>query len=113
MRKRDVVRAPTEVELAVRRHPVTDEKFIFALNFSGKSVIVQLQRKTIDLLSGNSLEGDFELEPYGVLVLGRPRILSNDTRLDGMSPAGVSIQVKRFYLFSKAHTFSFLRCRLK
>lgn len=65
----DVVRAPAEVELALRRHPATGEAFIFALNYSGNAVTLQLQRKSVDLLSGNSLEGDIELEPYGVLVL--------------------------------------------
>nr|WP_255570222.1 beta-galactosidase [Cohnella sp. CFH 77786] len=65
----DVVRAPAEVELAVRRHPATGEAFIFALNYSGQAATLRLQRKSVDLLSGSSLEGDIELEPYGVLVL--------------------------------------------
>ncbi|WP_199619443.1 Beta-galactosidase C-terminal domain [Paenibacillus alkalitolerans] len=57
------------MELALRRHADTGEAFIFALNYSGHTVTLHLQRKAVDLLSGNSFEGDVELEPYGVLVL--------------------------------------------
>ncbi|WP_239618908.1 beta-galactosidase [Cohnella mopanensis] len=65
----DIVRVPVEVELAVRRHPETGESFVFALNYSGQAVNVQLQRGSVDVLTGNALEGEIELEPYGVLVL--------------------------------------------
>ncbi|XEC97411.1 beta-galactosidase [Paenibacillus tarimensis] len=65
----DVVLAPSEVELAVRRHPVTGQAFIFALNYTEHTVTLHLQRNAVDLLSGNSLQGEVELEPYGVLVL--------------------------------------------
>jgi Beta-galactosidase len=65
----DLVRAPSEVELAIRRHEESGEAYTFALNYAAQPVTVQLQRSAVDLLSGCSLEGDVELEPYGVLVL--------------------------------------------
>nr|WP_123039642.1 beta-galactosidase [Cohnella candidum]AYQ71579.1 beta-galactosidase [Cohnella candidum] len=65
----DVIDAPAEVEIAVRRHPESGEAFIFALNYSREPVTLHLKRSVVDLLSGNSLEGNVVLEPYGVLVL--------------------------------------------
>lgn len=65
----DVVLAPAEVELAVRRNPASGEAYIFALNYSGKPVTLRFQRKAVDLLSERPLEGDVPLEPYGVMVL--------------------------------------------
>lgn len=65
----DLVHAPAEVELALRRHPETGEAFVFALNYSGQTVTLQLQRGAVDLLSGDALDGNVVLEPYGVLVL--------------------------------------------
>jgi len=65
----EAIVAPAGVELAVRRHPETGREFIFALNYSDKAATLQLRRKWTDLPSGRVLEGDIELEPYGVLVL--------------------------------------------
>ncbi len=65
----DLVSAPADVELAVRRHPETGEAFAFALNYSGQAAKLRLHRRAVDLLTGNALEGEVELEPYGVVVL--------------------------------------------
>jgi len=65
----DLVNAPANVELASRRHPVTGERFIFALNYSGQAAKLRLRRQAVDLLTGAAVEGDVELEPYGVMII--------------------------------------------
>jgi len=65
----DLVEAPAEVELVVRRHPATGEAFVFVLNYTGRVARLRLHRPAVDLLSDRPLSGEVELEPYGVLVL--------------------------------------------
>jgi beta-galactosidase len=65
----DLVQAPAEVELVVRRHPASGETFIFALNYTNRPAQLRMLRPAVDLLTDRSLSTDVALEPYGVLVL--------------------------------------------
>lgn len=65
----DLVSAPAEVELAVRRHPETGDTFVFALNYASEPATLRLRRPAVDLLTDKTLEGEVELEPYGVVLL--------------------------------------------
>jgi beta-galactosidase len=58
---------PEQVELAIRE----DERqaAAFLLNYGSSAVMLRFKRPVKDWLSGAVLEGDYSLEPYGVIVL--------------------------------------------
>lgn len=56
---------PSSCELAVRG------EYVFVLNYEPKSCTIKLLTETKELLTGENISGDYELEPYGVLVLKR------------------------------------------
>jgi beta-galactosidase len=58
---------PEQVELAIRE----DERqaAAFLLNYGSSAAELRFKRPVKDWLSGAVLEGDYSLEPYGVIVL--------------------------------------------
>ena len=62
----DVVSAPQEVELILREK--NGEKFLFALNYQPKKMTVKLHQQMVSLFTGERLQGEIELAPYGVDV---------------------------------------------
>ena len=63
---RDLVRLPEEVELAVREKD--GKRFAFLLNYAKTAVKVAFLRPARDLFTGETLEGERELPPFGVTV---------------------------------------------
>ncbi|AIQ64068.1 beta-galactosidase [Paenibacillus stellifer] len=63
----DLVTSPAEVELGIRA--ADGKQYLFALNYSDKPVLVQLNQAAKDLLSEALMEHEVEMPPYGVLVL--------------------------------------------
>ena len=63
---RDLVRLPEEVELAVREKD--GKRFAFLLNYAKTAVKVAFLRPVRDLFTGETLEGERELPPFGVTV---------------------------------------------
>lgn len=59
---------PRSVELCLRQHPATGQRFAFLLNYSGEFRELELLRGMRDAL-GAQLEGYITLEPYGVRVI--------------------------------------------
>ena len=62
----DVVSAPQEVELILREK--NGEKFLFALNYQPKKMTIMLHQQMVSLFTGERLQGEVELAPYGVDV---------------------------------------------
>ena len=44
------------------------EKFLFALNYQPKKMTVKLHQQMVSLFTGERLQGEIELAPYGVDV---------------------------------------------
>nr|WP_269846571.1 beta-galactosidase [Paenibacillus roseus] len=65
----DWVEAPKEIEVVRREH--ADEAIYIFLNYLNKPVPVKFNEEVIETLSGNKLEGLFELQPYDVLFIRR------------------------------------------
>jgi beta-galactosidase len=61
----DWVELPKQVELAIRGDVV------FLLNYSNESVTLNFLQAAINVLNGSHLDGNVELESYGVIVLQR------------------------------------------
>jgi len=61
------IKYPNEVEVAIREKE--DKRFIFLMNFSGKSCKVSLAREYMDLVAEKRVYGKVKVEPFGVLVL--------------------------------------------
>lgn len=63
----NIIDVPKEVEIAIRRNK--DHDYIFVLNYLAQSVEVDIKEPMTNLLTGDELVGNYELEKYGVLVL--------------------------------------------
>ncbi|WP_201008836.1 beta-galactosidase [Paenibacillus glycanilyticus] len=63
----DRISAPAEVEIGIRASK--DASYAFLLNYSDKTVTVQVKKRVTDLLTGTALENDVAMPAYGVMVL--------------------------------------------
>ncbi|MDE7246881.1 MAG: beta-galactosidase [Lachnospiraceae bacterium] len=62
----ELVHAPQECELAVRRKE--NKEYLFVLNFSKEGQKIRLQREMTDMDSGEKVKGDVALAPYETKV---------------------------------------------
>ncbi len=63
----DLVTAPPTCEIAVRKKDETP--YIFILNFKKENARVTFKQAVVNLYTGETLQGDVELEGYGTLVV--------------------------------------------
>lgn len=67
----DWLELPAEVELGIRAS--ADASYVFLLNYAGEPAVVRAGQAVKELLSGEELEGEILIPPYGVLVLQTSR----------------------------------------
>ncbi len=60
------VSAPQEVELVLREKD--GKRFLFALNYTGKTQVLLLQERVLSLFDGRETEGSYPLPAYGTAV---------------------------------------------
>jgi beta-galactosidase len=60
---------PREIELCIRKHPMTGERFWFMLNYADSAQYIKIAGAYSNLLIGATVTGRVTLEPYGVLIL--------------------------------------------
>ena len=65
-----VLTLPPEVEICIRKHPVTGSSFWFLLNYAGSPKDIHVRGTYASILTGKSETGSVILEPYGVMILG-------------------------------------------
>ena len=58
--------APQEVELVLREKD--GKRFLFALNYTGKTQVLLLQERVLSLFDGREAEGSYPLPAYGTAV---------------------------------------------
>lgn len=63
---KELIELPESCELAVR---TSDKPYYFVLNYLKSSAKINVRSEMIDLITGNTVSGDTELEGYGVMVL--------------------------------------------
>ncbi|MBU9723196.1 MULTISPECIES: beta-galactosidase [Bacillaceae] len=59
---------PQKVELAIRKDQ-NGKEFIFLLNYSDSEQTIQVKNMRTNLLTGEALQGEVVMEPYGVVIL--------------------------------------------
>ncbi|WP_151736019.1 beta-galactosidase ['Paenibacillus yunnanensis' Narsing Rao et al. 2020] len=59
--------APAEVEAGIRA--LNGASYLFLLNYSNKPAQLEFKKTAADLLTGDRLEGTFDMPPYGVLII--------------------------------------------
>ncbi len=59
---------PQKVELAIRTGE-NGEEYVFLLNYSAEEQTLLVKNKRINILTDESLEGEFTIEPFGVVIL--------------------------------------------
>ncbi len=64
-----VATLPPDVELCIRTQPTTGDSYWFLLNYAHSMRDVTLHGSRLNMLTGESIDGCFSLEPYGVVVL--------------------------------------------
>ncbi|KPV43967.1 beta-galactosidase [Alicyclobacillus ferrooxydans] len=67
-----LVSTTEEVELEIRRNPLTGDRYVFLLNYSGQPQAVHLHHGCRNALNGELIEGDLVLDGYDVLVCEVP-----------------------------------------
>lgn len=65
------VKSGKSVSIQVRRDNEND--YIFIMNFTEKTQIINFEKEVEDMITGEQLKGEIELEKYGVRVGIRPR----------------------------------------
>jgi beta-galactosidase len=63
---------PHSVEMSVRKNEDTGEALIFLLNYSSSAQTVIALKAMPELLSGDTVQGEFKMDPYGVMILSIP-----------------------------------------
>ena len=64
---------PEEIELTVRTNEKNGRSYAFLLNYTAQPQTVTVQKPTKELLTRETLDGTYTMEPYGVLVLDKPQ----------------------------------------
>ena len=64
---------PEEIELTVRTNEKNGRSYAFLLNYTAQPQTVTVQKPTKELLTRETLNGTYTMEPYGVLVLDKPQ----------------------------------------
>lgn len=64
----DVVTLPRDIEIAVRRQP-DGRAIVFLLNYVDGTQTVTAHQQSTDLITGETISGEFSLPPYGVAAL--------------------------------------------
>ena len=64
---------PEEIELTVRTNEKNGRSYAFLLNYTAQPQTVTVQKPTKELLTRETLDGTYTVEPYGVLVLDKPQ----------------------------------------
>ena len=69
----DWLELPEEIELTVRTNEKNGRSYAFLLNYTAQPQTVTVQKPTKELLTRETLDGTYTVEPYGVLVLDKPQ----------------------------------------
>jgi beta-galactosidase len=64
----NIIQLPETVELAVRSDG--NRNYFFILNYKGQDVNITLKHSFTELISGKVIDGNCNIAPYGVMVLG-------------------------------------------
>jgi len=65
----DVLTVPKDVEVCVRTHPTTGERFCFLLNYAHSPQQVSIQGSHLDIVTRETMSGHVTMESYGVMIL--------------------------------------------
>ena len=57
----------------MRTNEKNGRSYAFLLNYTAQPQIVTVQKPTKELLTRETLDGTYTMEPYGVLVLDKPQ----------------------------------------
>jgi beta-galactosidase len=66
------MKLPSDVELSIRQSK-SGEQLVFLLNYAETAQLVTLKQQAHELLSGQTLHGQFDIEPFGVRILVAPQ----------------------------------------
>jgi beta-galactosidase len=64
-----LVSMPKHVEIVIRQHPATGERYVFLLNYADSAQTVTLHKDADELLTGRTVSGSLEMAPYDVCIL--------------------------------------------